>query len=155
MDYESQIAHIESVLASTPEAQLAQQRIMTFLHNQNSLYHWVGIYHLHGQTLKLGAFAGPSTDHREIPVGRGVCGTAVAANADQIVDDVSGLTNYLACNLDTKSEMVALIRSADGAVLGQIDIDGNKVAGFHAAEQKFVRKIADLLGPSLQTFNGG
>jgi len=108
-------------------------------------YHWSGIYRLDGDQLHLDAYVGAATDHTTIPVGRGVCGTAVAENANQIVADVRELTNYLACSLQTRSEIVVLIRDAEGAILGQIDIDGHEVRAFDASDEALLERIARLL----------
>ena len=68
-------------------------------------YTSVYLYMLIDDRLELEAFAGRPTDHITIPVGKGICGTAVATGQDQNIGDVSGLDNYIACNLDTRSEL--------------------------------------------------
>src|SRR5207253_2097719 len=73
-------------------------------------YTSVYAYMLHGDELVLEAFSGRETAHTRIPVGRGVCGTAVATGQDQNVADVAAVGDYLACNVETKSELVVLIR---------------------------------------------
>jgi L-methionine (R)-S-oxide reductase len=107
-------------------------------------YTSVYLYMLYGQELVLEAFAGRPTDHVRIPVGRGVCGTAVATGRDQNVGDVRGVDNYIACNLFTRSELVVLIRRGD-LILGQVDVDSDVPDPFDAAEQAEVRKVADAL----------
>ena len=109
-------------------------------------FHWVGIYELHGKTLVLGPYIGEATSHRRIPVGRGVCGTAVAENRDMNVPDVRAVSNYLACSVSTKSELVVLIRDARGRILGQIDIDSHVPAAFGPREETMVRQVARELG---------
>ena len=69
-------------------------------------YTSVYLYMLHGEELVLEAFAGRETDHTRIAVGQGVCGTAVATGEDQNVPDVRAISNYLACNAWTRSELV-------------------------------------------------
>jgi GAF domain-containing protein len=101
-------------------------------------------YMLHGSELVLEAYAGRETEHTRIPVGKGVCGTAVATGEDQNVADVTAVGNYLACNLFTKSELVVLIRRGQ-TILGQLDIDSDVPAGFGAAEHAAVKEIADAL----------
>ena len=101
-------------------------------------------YMLHGDELVLEAYAGRDTEHTRIPVGRGVCGTAVATREDQNVPDVRAIGNYLACNLDTQSELVVLIRRGEH-ILGQLDIDSDVPAGFGPAEQATVKEVADAL----------
>ena len=101
-------------------------------------------YMLHGDELRLEAFAGRETDHTRIPVGTGVCGTAVATKQDQNVPDVAAVGNYLACNTFTKSELVVLIRRGDH-ILGQIDIDSDVPNGFGDSEYADVKEVADAL----------
>ena len=82
-----------------------------------------------GDTLELGPFVGAATEHTRIKVGVGVCGTAVARNADMNVPDVSASDNYLACSLETRSELVVpLIQN--GAVIGVLDLDSPIPARF-------------------------
>ncbi len=109
-------------------------------------FNWVGIYILKGKALELGPYIGAKTDHTRIPVGKGVCGTAVAENADQNVPDVRLHGNYLACSLETRSELVVLVRDEKGRILGQIDIDSHSVNAFGPDEQSSVRKVANELG---------
>jgi len=101
-------------------------------------------YMLHGDALELEAHAGRDTEHTRIPVGTGVCGTAVATQQDQNVPDVAAIGNYLACNASTKAELVVLIRRGDH-ILGQIDIDSDVPAGFGDKEYAEVKEIADAL----------
>jgi GAF domain-containing protein len=107
-------------------------------------YTSVYAYMLHGDELVLEAHAGRDTDHTRIPVGHGVCGTAVAEQQDQNVPDVGAIGNYLACNLFTKSELVVLIRRG-AHILGQIDVDSDVPAGFGAREHADVKQVADAL----------
>ena len=111
-------------------------------------FNWVGIYVLKGNYLELGPFIGAPSEHTRIRVGQGVCGTAVAENADQNVPDVRERANYLACSLETRSELVVLIRDRTGKILGQIDIDSHTVGAFGPEEEAQVRKIARELGES-------
>ncbi len=107
-------------------------------------YTSVYLYMLHGEELVLEAFAGRETDHTRIAVGQGVCGTAVATGEDQNVADVRAISNYLACNAWTRSELVVLIRRGS-TVLGQIDVDSDVPDPFTPDEEAAVRKVADAL----------
>jgi GAF domain-containing protein len=99
---------------------------------------------LHEGELVLEAFAGRATEHVRIPVGTGVCGTAVATGQDQLVPDVTAIGNYLACNADTRSELVVLIRRG-ASILGQIDVDSDVPAGFTPTHHATVKQVADAL----------
>lgn len=107
-------------------------------------YTSVYLYMLQGDELVLEAFAGRETEHIRIPVGTGVCGTAVATGRDQNVPDVRAAANYLACNRETRAELVVLIRRRDH-ILGQIDVDSDQPDPFTPEEEAEVRKVADAL----------
>jgi GAF domain-containing protein len=119
---------------------LAAERIRAAGAPYTSVY----LYMLHGDELVLEAFAGRETEHTRIPVGHGVCGTAVATRLDQNVPDVHSIANYLACNTWTRSELVVLIRRGP-MILGQIDIDSDVPDPFTPDEEAAVRKVADAL----------
>ena len=101
-----------------------------------------------GDMLKLEAFDGRSTDLTEIPVGKGVCGKAVADKTDLNVADVCAAEEYLECSVDTRSELVVLIRRHE-EILGQIDIDSDILDGFDEPEVAAVREVADALAALL------
>lgn len=118
----------------------AAEKIRAFGAPYTSVY----LYMLHGSELVLEAFAGRETDHTRIPVGTGVCGTAVASGLDQNVPDVTAVGNYLACNAWTRSELVVLIRRGN-TILGQIDVDSDEPDPFTPEEEAEVRKVAEAL----------
>ena len=120
--------------------QLACERIRAAGAPFTSVY----AYMLQGDDLVLEAYSGRATEHTRIPVGTGVCGTAVATGRDQSVPDVTALDNYLACGLDTQSELVVLIRRG-ATILGQIDVDSDVPAGFSDAHHAAVKQVADAL----------
>jgi len=107
-------------------------------------YNWCGVYRLEGDALILDEYVGTQTDHTRIKVGVGVCGTAVDEDRNQVVEDVRQLDNYLACSLQTRSEIVVLIRMGD-AVLGQIDVDGHEVGGFDRTDEEFLEQVSVVL----------
>ncbi|MFO7260770.1 MAG: GAF domain-containing protein [bacterium] len=113
-------------------------------------YDWVGIYLLNPEenVLWLHNYLGPATQHAKIPVGQGVCGTAVLEKKNQNVADVTQVENYLACSPDTRSELVVLIRAGD-EILGQIDIDSNQPAAFTGEDEEAVQAVADKLAEVL------
>lgn len=119
---------------------LAAERIRAAGAPYTSVY----MYMLHGGDLVLEAYAGRETHHTRIAVGQGVCGTAVATGEDQNVPDVRAISNYIACNTWTRSELVVLIRRG-GVILGQIDVDSDEPDPFTEEERAAVRKVADAL----------
>lgn len=113
-------------------------------------YNWVGVYLLNPEenVLWLHNYVGESTEHAKIPVGEGVCGTAVAEKQNQNVPDVTEIENYLACSPRTKSELVVLIRAGD-EILGQIDIDSHTKAAFTPEDEEVIGMVADKLAEVL------
>ena len=111
-------------------------------------YSWVGIYLLDGNELVLGPFLGKPSPHTRIPLGRGICGAAATEKQTIIVDDVNADPRYLACSIETKSEIVAPIM-LNGVVLGEIDIDSDKHAAFGADDKKLVEAVAAMLAPKM------
>jgi L-methionine (R)-S-oxide reductase len=107
-------------------------------------YTSVYLYMLHRDELVLEAYAGRETEHTRIPVGLGVCGTAVASGEDQNVPDVRAIQNYIACNAWTRAELVVLIRRGH-LILGQIDIDSDVADAFTSDEEAAVKRVADAL----------
>ncbi len=136
-------AVLDAVAASTLTGFELRQHAMTEL-DKLSGFDWSGIYRLEGDMLVLDAYVGAATDHDRIPVGRGVCGAAVAENRSQVISDVRELDNYLSCSAFTRSEIVVLIRDGE-RVLGQIDIDGHEVGRFGAEEERFLDALGQLL----------
>lgn len=109
-------------------------------------YDWVGVYLLEDGVLELHNYIGEETEHTRIAVGHGVCGTAVAENRDINVADVRELDNYIACSLDTRSEIVVLIRDSEsGEIYGQLDLDSDQPAAFTGRDEAELRRVADWL----------
>ena len=103
---------------------------------------WAGFYFLKGDELVLGPFQGKPACVR-IPVGRGVCGTAVNERVSVLVEDVHAFPGHIACDAASRSELVVPIRHA-GEIIGVIDLDSPKVARFDAADLAGIEKIAAI-----------
>ena len=147
--HEQTLKKIESLIgreSGTP----AMETVVRTLKAEHPDYTWVGIYLLHGNELVLGPFVGKPSPHTRIPLGRGICGAAAAERATIIVDDVNADPRYLACSLDTRSEIVTPIM-LDGDVLGEIDIDSDTPAAFGPDDRALLEQVAALLAPRLPT----
>lgn len=110
-------------------------------------YQWVGIYWMNNadQALHLGPFAGAVTEHTRIPYGRGICGQVALSGTTFEVPDVWAQDNYLACSMETKSELVVPIyRGAD--LIGQIDIDSHFLNPFGPEDEELLRKLGAEIG---------
>lgn len=145
VDFNQALRDIEALAARGDER--AAQAVVDYLHDRFPHYSWVGIYWVEGSDLVLGPWKGPeATEHTRIPIGTGVCGAAAASGRTEIVDDVTKDPRYLACFPYTKSEIVVPILR-DGRVIGEIDIDGSRLAAFGPDDQRFLERLAALLAP--------
>jgi GAF domain-containing protein len=126
----------------------AMQRAVTMLHDAVPTYSWVGIYLLDGGELVLGPYVGKPSPHTRIPLGKGICGAAATAAQTIVVDDVRADPRYLACSIETRSEIVVPIIH-DGRVLGEIDIDSDTPAAFGQADRDLLEAVASHLAGRL------
>ncbi|HET9532422.1 MAG TPA: GAF domain-containing protein [Blastocatellia bacterium] len=138
------ISRVESLVRSDASRDEVLSETVSLLKQEREHYDWVGIYLLEGDVLELHNYIGKPTDHTRIPAGRGVCGTAVAERRNQIVGDVTALDNYLACSLETRAEIVVLIRRGD-EIFGQIDIDSDRRDAFTSEDESLLSRVCDLL----------
>jgi len=139
---------IRSAIAAAPNADTAMTQAVRLLKDAIPYYSWVGIYLLDGNELVLGPFVGKPSPHTRIPLGRGICGAAASEKATIVVDDVNADPRYLACSLETRSEIVVPIMENDD-VLGEIDIDSDTPAAFGDADRRLLEQVAALLAESL------
>jgi L-methionine (R)-S-oxide reductase len=130
------------------------QKLVRLLHERVLKYNWVGFYMLEPGAqppmLVLGAFEGAMTPHTRIPLNEGICGAAASSGQTVVVDDVGKDPRYLACSLETKSEIVVPL-FAHGRVVGELDIDSHFPAAFTREHQDLVQYCAMLVGKKLET----
>jgi L-methionine (R)-S-oxide reductase len=138
---------------TAPTAQDLMQKMVKLLHERVLKYNWVGFYMLEPGAkppmLVLGAFEGAMTPHVRIPLNQGICGAAASSGQTVIVDDVSKDPRYLACSLETKSEIVVPVFAHD-RVVGELDIDSHFPAAFTPEHQQLVQYCAMLVGKKLE-----
>jgi L-methionine (R)-S-oxide reductase len=147
LKYESLLVKIETAIERDPAR--AMEETVRLLAAEMPAYTWVGIYLLDGDELVLGPFVGAPSPHTRIPLGRGICGAAATEKATLIVDDVNADPRYLACSIETKSEIVVPIMTR-GDVVGEIDVDSDRVAAFGEDDRVLLEKVAALLAPRLR-----
>lgn len=104
---------------------------------------WVGFYLLEGDKLILGPFQG-KVACTEIPVGKGVCGTAAATLKTQVVADVHEFPGHIACDASSRSEIVIPLVDASGALYGVLDIDSPVLNRFTEEDRIGLEKIASF-----------
>src|SRR5579864_8900208 len=127
-------------------------RIVEGLHDRMLKYNWAGFYMLDPKdsgVLELGPFVGAMTPHTRIPLHQGICGAAASRGETVVVDDVNADPRYLACSLETKSEIVAPV-FVRGRVVGELDIDSHFPAAFALEDQTLVERCAAVVGAKLE-----
>ncbi|QHN04311.1 GAF domain-containing protein [Granulicella sp. WH15] len=142
------LSEVNTCAKSANDLASLQNFIVEIIPQRLSYYNWTGFYMLDPddpETLVLGPFRGAPTEHVRIPVNQGICGAAVAQNDTVIVDDVNSDPRYLACSLETRSEIVVPIRVND-AVVGEIDIDSHDLAAFSPRDKEFLEECAAIVG---------
>jgi GAF domain-containing protein len=150
--YDEIVALIEAFAGTTAGALALEQFVVETLAARLSDYNWVGFYMLAAdddEMLELGPYVGAATTHTRIPVSEGICGAAVAQEQTIVVDDVRSDARYLACSIETQSEIVVPVR-VRGRIVGEIDIDSHRAAAFGLADRGFVERIAAVVGGFLE-----
>lgn len=146
-------------LAADAKSSTALMNGVAALFHKNLLkYNWVGFYMIEreangGDVLILGPFKGSMTPHTRIQMNQGICGAAASSGKTVVVDDVSADSRYLACSLETKSEIVVPI-FASGKVVGELDIDSHFPAAFGQSDRILCEHAAKLVGKWIETHPG-
>ena len=147
-------SEIDSLAQAAPDSQELMRAMVKLLHDRVLKYNWVGFYMLEPGTkppvLVLGPFEGAMTPHVRIPLNEGICGAAASSGQTVVVDDVHKDPRYLACSLETKSEIVVPI-FVNGEVVGELDIDSHFPAAFSSEHQSLVQYCAALVGKKLES----
>jgi L-methionine (R)-S-oxide reductase len=128
------------------------EKLVHLLHERMLKYNWVGFYMLEksrSPVLVLGPFQGAMTPHTRIPLNQGICGAAASTGKTIVVDDVRSDPRYLACSLETKSEIVVPV-FANKEVVGELDIDSHFPAAFGQEDRDLVEYCAKLVGKRLE-----
>ena len=146
---------IDTLAEAADSIDVLMSIIVGRLQERLSHFNWVGFYMvekgLPGEDpmLVLGPYVGAETPHKRIPLNQGICGAAVTQGQTVVVDDVNADPRYLACSIETKSEIVAPI-FVRGAVVGELDIDSHAHAAFTADDRQLVEHCAALVGRYLE-----
>lgn len=140
--YQTLFPQIESLLAGENDTIANMANVAAAL-KQTFNFFWVGFYIVKDDMLVLAPFQGPIACTR-IRYGKGVCGTAWKEAATQIVPDVDLFPGHIACNSDSKSEIVVpVIR--DGKVVAVLDIDSDELNSFNETDAVYLEKICRLI----------
>jgi GAF domain-containing protein len=140
--YRELAAQLEALLAGEPDPIANAANTAALLFQAMPELNWAGFYLMRQGELVLGPFQGKPACVR-IPVGKGVCGTAVARRASILVEDVHAFPGHIACDSASRSELVVPLLGRDG-VIGVIDLDSPSVARFDAADQAGIERVAAI-----------
>ncbi len=113
------------------------------LYNSMDRLNWAGFYFIEDGKLVLGPFQGKPACI-EIPIGKGVCGTAAALDAVQRVPDVHAFPGHIACDSDSRSEIVVPIHR-DGKVTGVLDLDSPVPDRFSPEDQELLEGFVRIM----------
>lgn len=140
--YESLIPQIKGLISGEPNLIANLANVSAAL--KAAFGHlWIGFYLVEGDELVLGPFQGPIACTR-IKKGKGVCGAVFEQGKTIIVPDVDVFPGHIACSSDSKSEIVLPVRSANGELIGVLDIDSSALDTFDAVDQEYLEKVLDL-----------
>lgn len=138
------LSGVRAAVDAAPSLEAALDQTVALLKAHLPAYTWAGVYLLEGDTLVLGPYRGKPSPHTRIPLHRGICGAAASQQQTITVDDVHADPRYLACSIETRSEIVVPIMR-DGIVYGEIDIDSDQPAAFGEADRTLLEAIAAAL----------
>jgi GAF domain-containing protein len=145
--YNDILAALDALTAGEPDAVANMANAAALIWQYLPDLNWAGFYRTIGDELVLGPFQGKAACLR-IPFGRGVCGTAAATGETQIVADVHAFPGHIACDADSRSELVVPLVK-DGAVIGVLDLDSPVAARFDAGDAAGCEALATLLAERL------
>jgi len=146
---------LTNLAGAAPSAEDLMSIIVGRLQERLGHFDWVGFYMIENgglgedPVLVLGPYVGAVTQHKRIPLNQGICGAAASSGQTVIVDDVKSDPRYLACSLETRSEIVAPV-FVKGNVVGELDVDSHTPAAFNDEDRKLVEHCASLVGSYLE-----
>jgi GAF domain-containing protein len=127
-----------------------QKAVVQLLDQEVEYYNWTGFYFMNDeeQQLELGAYVGAFTDHDVIPYGRGICGQVAISGKTFEVPNVREEENYLACSIETKSEIVVPMFNED-VLVGQLDIDSHQLDPFTEEDHDLLNWVVEFVAARL------
>ena len=138
--YRELAQQLEALLGAECDAIANSANAASLLYQTLPDVNWVGFYFLRGDELVLGPFQGKPACVR-IPVGRGVCGSAVAERKSIRVEDVFAFPGHIVCDTSSRSEIVVPLMK-NGAIMGVLDIDSPSPARFDTDDQDGLERLA-------------
>lgn len=142
-DWQGILEQAESLVSGEPDLIANSANLVALLFHAMPDVNWVGVYLMRDGELVVGPFQGKPACVR-IPVGRGVCGKAAARRESIIVDDVHGFDGHIACDPDSRSEIVVPLIHED-TLLGVLDVDSPRPARFTPSDRRGLEAVGAAL----------
>jgi len=144
---------IEALVGSETDVIANMANISALLFESLDKVNWVGFYRVINEELVLGPFQGKIACIR-IPIGKGVCGTAVSENKTQRIDDVHQFSGHIACDVSSNSEIVIPL-CIDNKVIAVLDIDSIAFGRFDSNDQLGLESIVKVLEQTIVKLSDG
>lgn len=141
--YQSILGQVKAIISDESDLIANMANISAILFNAYDDVNWAGFYRMLDGELVLGPFQGQVACIR-IPVGRGVCGTAVSSQKTQLVADVHQFSGHIACDALSNSEIVIPV-FANNEVIAVLDIDSVTYDRFDDEDQQGLEAIVAVL----------
>lgn len=141
--YHDLLQAAEALTAGEPDGVANMANVAALMWEFLPQVNWTGFYRMVEDELVLGPFVGRPACIR-IPVGQGVCGAAARERTSQLVEDVHAFPGHIACDGDTRSELVVPVLR-EGQVVAVIDLDSPELARFDAEDQAGIEALAKML----------
>ena len=142
-DYDMMIKQARAIVEGVPHLSANLANLSALIYSSMEDINWAGFYLSQGDKLILGPFQG-KVACVEIPYGKGVCGTAAAQDASQLVPDVHSFQGHIACDSASRSEIVIPIHCR-GKVVGVLDIDSPTVNRFTRQDRDGLEKLVAVM----------
>ena len=146
-DYEALCMKLTGLLDGVPHRIANLANASALIYESLEDLNWAGFYLLEGESLVLGPFQGKPACI-EIPLGRGVCGTAAQTGQTQLVPDVHLFPGHIACDSASNSEIVVPLR-VDGKVVGVLDLDSPWPGRFTVEDQAGLEAVGSIVSQML------
>lgn len=143
-DYSLLKKEVEALVSGVPNLISNLSNIASLLFHELKNINWAGFYFVEGESLVLYPFCGKPACTL-IPIGKGVCGTAVSTGEIQLVKNVHDFPGHIACDSASNSEIVLPLRNKKGDIIGVLDIDSPMIGRFDEEDRKGLMGIVEVI----------
>lgn len=142
--YERLVKQAEELLLKSPSLESGFATLNALLYHKVPYIFWVGFYLLREDQLIVNAYQGPLAC-QILPYPKGICWQCVIEKKTILVPDVSLVSNHVACDARSRSEIVTPVYDKDGNIIGVLDVDSDRINAFSRADQKGLEALVQLL----------